>query len=88
MAALQETIIFDGLEVLLSLSFLFCAAWLLSPKLGLLMLAVGIMHISWSLFLNQRMFRDSLPIDKNGDILLAIEQNAGKELKELKRTAR
>lgn len=63
-AALQETIIFDGLEVLLSLSFSFCAAWLLSPKLGLLMLAVGIMHISWSLFLNQRMFRDSLPIDK------------------------
>ena len=87
MAALQETIIFDGLEVHLYL-FLFCAAWLLSPKLGLLMLAVGIMHISWSLFLNQRMFRDSLPIDKNGDILLAIEQNAGKELKELKRTAR
>ena len=61
---LQNMMAYEGLETILNLLIAFIAVWVLDVKLGLTVTAIGLMHVAWSTFLNQRMLRDCSPIEK------------------------
>jgi len=56
--------LFEGTETLLGLILPFAALWLMDTGAALIMSVMLCAHVFWSLFLNQRMMKECLPIDK------------------------
>jgi len=61
---LESMILFEGVEAVLLLILPYLALWLLSYQAGLIVTVMLVIHLVWSLFLNQRVLQVCLPIDK------------------------
>ena len=66
---LQGMLLFEGVEAVLNIILPFCALWIFTFMTGewvvggIIMLILA-SHVSWTLFLNQRVLKVCLPIDK------------------------
>jgi ATP-binding cassette subfamily B protein len=66
---LQGMLLFEGLEAMLNIILPFCALWVFTLTtgqwpVGSIVLAILGCHLAWTLFLNQRVLKVCLPIDK------------------------
>ena len=67
--ALETMLLFEGVEAMLNIILPFFALWVFAAwtgtwAVGLIILLILASHLVWTLFLNQRMLRVCLPIDK------------------------
>lgn len=62
---LQGTLLFEGLPLVAELVLSVVLLWIISPYAGLMMSVVLMVHIIWSLYLNQRVVEVCTPIDKD-----------------------
>jgi len=61
---LKNLILFDGTESILELIFPFLALWFLDWKIALAISGMLIIHLGWSLILNQKVLGEGIPIDR------------------------
>ena len=67
--SLEGMLLFEGIEAILNIILPFCALWIFTISTGTWAVGTIIMlilasHVGWTLFLNQRMLRICLPIDR------------------------
>ncbi len=60
----QRTLFFSGAQEILALFLSYAFLWFISPTAGLIMTAVVLPHLAWSLYLNQRVNEVCDPIDR------------------------
>jgi len=61
---LQAMLLFEGVEAILMLLLPFAALWILSWEVGLFVCLMLVIHLAWTVFLNQRVLQICIPIDK------------------------
>ncbi|MFC1598806.1 ABC transporter ATP-binding protein [Patescibacteria group bacterium] len=61
---LEAMLLFEGIEMIILLVLSFTALWILDWVAGLIVTSMLVFHVAWSLFLNQRVMKVCLPIDK------------------------
>ena len=66
---LEGMLLFEGIEALLNIALPFIALWIFTITsgrwaVGLIIMLILASHLAWTLFLNQRVLRVCLPIDK------------------------
>jgi len=60
----QELMLFEGIEVLLTLPISWLFLWVVSPVAGAVMTVALIVHLFWSLYLNRRVVEVCTPLDE------------------------
>ncbi len=60
---IQQMLLFEGVLTLATLVMAFLLLFILSPVSGLIMVLVLLLHLAYSIFLNQRVVRECTPID-------------------------
>ena len=66
---LEGMLLFEGIEALLNIALPFVALWVFTIStgrwaVGIIIMVILAAHLAWTLFLNQRVLRVCLPIDK------------------------
>lgn len=61
---LQSMLLFEGIPVVLGMLFSFIALWIISWVVGVIVTLVLLMHLVWMFYLNWRVLKECIPIDK------------------------
>jgi ABC-type multidrug transport system fused ATPase/permease subunit len=61
---IEDMMVGQGVQVLLNLAFCFCALWFLGWRPAVLVTVMIIFHLAWTLFMNQKVMKECMPIDE------------------------